>query len=193
MAFNWWDSFYGRYIGVKIHGQLGKTFIYYVVNGRQLKRRYNVQQNIEHSQQKRVHSVFRMANQKWNTLNQEQKKEWKKKDQYNPTMSGYNYFISQYLKTWYPFFPEIELQIKKVQSGIKNCYHGDTDITISSVNTANSIVIVNQYSLQKADGDANSCIIYGGYLTSSTNLRISTFIGGNFTFQRVVWQVIEYE
>lgn len=101
MAFNWWDSFYGQYIGVKVHGQIGKEYIYYVVHGRQLKRRYNVQQNLTHPNQIRVHENFKKANLAWNALAEDQKTEWKKRDQYNPTMSGYNYFISQYLKNYF--------------------------------------------------------------------------------------------
>lgn len=98
MAFNWWDSFYGQYIGVRIQGQVGKRYIYYIYKGQQLKRRYNVQQNLTHPNQIRVHENFKKANQAWQAQTPEQKETLKKLDQYNPTMSGYNYFISQYLK-----------------------------------------------------------------------------------------------
>lgn len=101
MAFNWWDSFYGQYIGTRTHGQLGKRYVYYVVKGKQLKRRYNVQHNLTHPNVIRTNENFRKAYWSWGTLSPGEKENWKRQNQYNPTMSGHNYFISQYLKKYF--------------------------------------------------------------------------------------------
>lgn len=193
MAFNWWDSFYGQYIGVKIHGQLGKTFIYYVYKGKQLKRRYNVQQNLDHPEQIRRHHLFRHANYSWNGLSPGDKEEWKKRDKYNPTMSGYNYFISQYLKNWQSIFEEEELKIKSVQSGTLNCVDGENNVTITAVDMNKSIVMIPAFTARFADGKDNSKGVYGGYLSTTTNLIIRAHRGANYNDCRAVWQVIEFE
>lgn len=193
MSFNWWDSYYGNYLGVKAHGQLGKKFIFYCVNNRQLKRRYNVQQNISHPEQIRRHHLFRHANYSWTALRENQKKEERKKQQYDPTMSGYNYFISNYLKYWGPIFEEAELRIKSVQSGSLNCISGENNITINAVDINKSIVIVPAFTERFGDGKDNGKGVFGGHLSTSTNLIIRAHRGANYNDCRAVWQVVEVE
>lgn len=193
MAFNWWDSFYGQYIGTRIHGQLGKTYIYYVVKGKQLKRKYNVQHNLNSYYTIQTNDIFKKALQAWKALSPGNKEEWKKQDKYNPTMSGYNYFISQYLNYWYPIIEEAEMRIKKIQTGFLNCVTGSNNITITAVNMSKSIVICPAYTDRFQDGKDNGKGIFGALLTSPTNLVIKAHKGVNYATCTGVWQVIEFE
>lgn len=100
MSFNWYDSFYGTYIGVKIRGTIGKKYIYQVISNEQKKYNYYQYINPNSPEQQRFRDLLRKAVQLWHTLPSEEKKVYDENIPPGKTMSGYNFFISEYINQY---------------------------------------------------------------------------------------------
>jgi len=75
--------------------------------------------------------------------------------------------------------------VKSIQRGQASAEGAELNITISAVNTAKSMVLINNIG-QYTNYDAVSAV-----LTSSTNLRVYKSMSGVAT--KIQWQVIEYD
>jgi len=98
MAFNYYDSFYGYSVGVQISGTIGKKFTYYISHGNQLKRRWIIPPNPNTPTQQFYRDLFRKSVQGWKSLDQDQKIFWEKSKPNHLIMSGFNFYISSYIK-----------------------------------------------------------------------------------------------
>lgn len=97
MGFNYYHSYYGYPIGVQIRGQIGKKFIYQRIQNVQIKYPYKKPTNPRTTLQQAHRARIRQAVWAWQDLTQIQKNFYRQKEPIRPIMSGYNYFISQYI------------------------------------------------------------------------------------------------
>lgn len=97
MAFNYYHSYYGYSIGVQIRGQIGKKFIYQRIQNVQIKYPYKKPTNPRTTLQQAHRARIRQAVWAWQNLTENQKNFYRQKEPIRPIMSGYNYFISQYI------------------------------------------------------------------------------------------------
>lgn len=100
MAFNWYDSYYGYFIGLKIQKTIGKKWIYQVVGNVQKKYAYYQYYNPNSPEQQRYRDLLRKAVQSWHTLSEEEKILYDKNVPPKKIMSGFNFFISEYINTY---------------------------------------------------------------------------------------------
>lgn len=99
MAFQFYNSFYGYYPGVQIRGQIGKSFIYQIQHGVQVRYAYVVTDNPRTDLQQANRNKIKLAVISWKSLSEETKNFYRRKEPITPTMSGYNYYISEYIKS----------------------------------------------------------------------------------------------
>lgn len=100
MGFLWYNEFYGEYVGIKIRGAVGKKWIYQVVNNVQKKYPYVVPSNPRTAAQQAQRDLLRNAVNAWHALTDDQRNVYRRGEPYRPTMSGYNFFISSYIKLY---------------------------------------------------------------------------------------------
>lgn len=100
MGFNFYDSYYGYYIGIQIRGTIGKTFVYQVIHGEQFKRRYVIPYDPKTPAQQRLRDLFKKAIQSWKKFSDQEKSDLEKLKPAYLIMSGFNYYISSYMKTY---------------------------------------------------------------------------------------------
>jgi len=99
MGFQFYNSFYGYYPGIQIRGQIGKSFIYQISHGKQIRYHYVTPYNPRTDLQQANRNRIRQAVLSWKSLTEEQKNFYRRKEPINPTMSGYNYYIRQYIRS----------------------------------------------------------------------------------------------
>lgn len=100
MGFQFYDSYYGNYIGFNISGAIGKDFIYQVINGKQIRRKYFVPFDPKSPGQLHLRDIFKKAVQSWQSLSNQEKEIYEKSKPKHLIMSGYNFFIKQYMKVY---------------------------------------------------------------------------------------------
>ena len=98
MSFNFYDSYYGSYVGIDISGSIGNKFTFYSVSGKQHKRRWILPPDPQTPAQLNLRDLFRKAVASWQTLTNQQKEFYEKLRPRHKIMSGYNFFISSYMK-----------------------------------------------------------------------------------------------
>jgi len=97
MPFNFYHDYYGYIVGTQIRGQIGKKYIYQVRNNQQRKYLYKIPYDPKSPAQLRMRDLIKKANQKWQSLTEQEKNNWRKLEPIIPTMSGFNYFVSCYV------------------------------------------------------------------------------------------------
>ena len=100
MPFDFYNEFYGTYVGVKIRGALSKRFIYQVVNNRQRKYAYCVPSDPKSAEQLRLRDLLRKATQSWHTLSDEDKNFYRESVPEGKPMTGFNYYVSLYINNY---------------------------------------------------------------------------------------------
>lgn len=100
MPFNWLDSYYGISIGIKIHGTIGKRWIYQVVENVQQKYAYYQYVNPDTPLQQKFRDLLKKAVQTWHTLSATEKTVYDQSIPPGKTMSGFNFFISEYINNY---------------------------------------------------------------------------------------------
>jgi len=96
--FNYYNSFDYIPIGLKVRKQLGKKYIYQIRNGTQVRYDYVVPDNPRTELQQANRWRIRQAVLSWQSLNDDQKQSYRKLEPFKKPMSGYNYYIQQYIK-----------------------------------------------------------------------------------------------
>lgn len=100
MPFDFYNEFYGTYIGISIRGAIGKKYIYQRVNNQQKKYSYVVPSNPNTIAQQKMRDLLKKATLSWHTLSSDTKKWY---DEHTPprrTMSGFNFYVSRYINTY---------------------------------------------------------------------------------------------
>lgn len=100
MAFNYYHEFYGVYIGLGIRKQLGKKYIYQIVKSDQRKYSYVVPSRPNSPGQQKMTDLLRKATQSWHDLTSEEKKYYDDNVPLGKVMSGFNYYVSEYINTY---------------------------------------------------------------------------------------------
>lgn len=98
--FNYYHEFYGVYLGLGIRKQLGKKYIYQIVNGVQRKYPYVVPSRPNTPGQQKMTDLLKKAVQSWHTLTSTEKKYYDDNTPLGKTMSGFNYFVSLYINSY---------------------------------------------------------------------------------------------
>lgn len=99
MSFNYYDSYYGYPVATKIRGSIGNKFTYQLRHNKQYKIKYYVPTNPRTAPQQANRDKIKYAVLKWHSLTEIQKNFYRKKEPIRPTMSGYNFFIREYMKS----------------------------------------------------------------------------------------------
>ena len=173
---------------INARGTTGKEWVYWVAHGIQYRRKYIVPPDPLTPRQQSKRAFFRMGMAYWKNLSPTEKAEYAEKaENCGKSLISYNYFMSLWLRG------EIVMEsIKSIQRGVVSCINGYNNVTISQVEMAKSIVIINSYSTAWVQADVlNLGAVLGGELTTSTNLRIlavKIVTGAPAAY----WQVIEY-
>lgn len=81
---------------ISISGKVG-NFVFYLRNNKQCVRTYAVPRNPDTASQRNVRSSFADAVKSWQALKSEERYKYTRKAR-GRNMSGYNYFISEYMK-----------------------------------------------------------------------------------------------
>ena len=100
MSFDWYDSYYGTYLGAKIKGTIGKKYIYQVVENIQRKYRYYDYINPDSPEQQRFRDLLRKAVQSWHSLSSDEKLFYDGNIPSGKTMSGFNFYVSSYINNY---------------------------------------------------------------------------------------------
>lgn len=171
--------------GFMLRGKAG-NYTYQIRRNKQVRYSYTVPSNPQSGPQQAWRAEFTRGTFAWNNLSQ-YGKDWftAKAKSYSLKMTGFNYFMSLFLKRRFKV-------IKNIYRGFQIVNHGVNNITIPSVDLAKSVLSYNCF-LASADNPSNYA--YGievAYLSSSTNIWIKawdTLPVGNLLF---AWEVIEY-
>jgi hypothetical protein len=98
MAFDYYDSYYGYYIGIEPNGQIGHAWTYYTSKGTRIRRKYFIPPDPKTDEQLRRRELFRCIVDKWHTLTTQERKNLDFKMPKHLIMTGFNWYISSYLK-----------------------------------------------------------------------------------------------
>lgn len=169
-------------------GQVGREWVYYVVDGYQRTRAYKVPTDPEspHQLSKRAH--WSNGVEWWHNESPSFRSNYDvTAKNLNLAMTGFNLFMRDWSEGVY-----VTEVIKGVQTGTKLCNDGANDVTINAVALAKSIVIISSYHCGSSLGVADEHGICGAELTSTTNLRIHAVKGAQASQPSSCWQVIEF-
>lgn len=100
MGYNFFTLYYGYYIGMAARGTIGKKYVYQVVNNRQWKRRWVKPKDPKTPGQLNMRFLFACAVAAWHDLTDPEKLSWKDVNQGTKIYSGYNAFLSSYIKSF---------------------------------------------------------------------------------------------
>jgi hypothetical protein len=101
-GFTYFQEYYGHYLGLKIHGTVGKKYTYQTIHNRQIKYRYTVPFNPNSQLQQYWRESLRHAVLGWHNLSVSKRAWYRENKPSRPAMSGFNWFISRYLDTRQP-------------------------------------------------------------------------------------------
>jgi len=173
---------------INASGQVNKEFVYYIAKGVQKRRVYVVPANPQTPRQQAKRAFFRNGMIYWGNLPEIEKQEYIRKAKIiKAGWIGYNYFMRLWMRG------KIVMEcIKSIQKGSVSAVTGNNDITISEVDLSKSVVLINSYaSSVEVSGTVYAVSVLGGYLTTTTNLRIEVQLA-NVANAKIYWQVIEY-
>ena len=97
--FDYYHTYYGNLVGTQIRKQIGKNFIYRRRGNQQEKYPYVVPSNPRTPTQQANRNRIRIAVLAWQALSEQQKNSYRSKEPIVPIMSGYNFFIREYIET----------------------------------------------------------------------------------------------
>ncbi len=100
MSFNFYDNYYGSYVGVKIRGSIGDNWTYQVTGGAQRKYPYNIPTDPKTPSQLRMRDLLRKATYSWHSLTDPEKDFYRSLEPFKKVMSGFNYYVSTYMKEY---------------------------------------------------------------------------------------------
>lgn len=100
MSFKFWQSYYDSYVGLEIRGSIGNKYTYRFSKGFQYKYKYTVPYDPKTLEQLRIRDLFRKSVDAWHNLTLSEQKYYKKLYIKKPTMSGFNFFVGNYIKTY---------------------------------------------------------------------------------------------
>lgn len=169
-------------------GQIGRTWVYYLDKCKQRRRAYVVPSNPQTPRQQCKRAFFRMGMDYWHSQGQAFRDEYATRvDEQDLKLHPINLFLAEWLKG-----EIVNESVKSIQKGKATCVNGVNNITITEVETEKSVVIINSYANAVETGaTVYSAAVYGGQLSSSTNLQIEVALL-NVPNVPVFWQVIEF-
>jgi hypothetical protein len=97
MPFNYSHSYYGYVVATQIRGTIGKKYTFQRIHNIQIKYPYYKPADPKTPAQLNQRNKIRLAVLAWQTLIEEQKNFYRKKEPIRPIMSGYNFFIREYI------------------------------------------------------------------------------------------------
>jgi len=100
MPFNFFTMYYGYYIGMQVRGTIGNIYTYQTYHGRTYRHRYIVPRDPKTPAQIRMRFLLGSATYAWHDLSSPEKLFWKDVRTRSRAYSGFNHFISSYIKTW---------------------------------------------------------------------------------------------
>lgn len=173
---------------ITARGQIGKTWIYYVVNGYQRRRAYVVPTDPQSPRQLSKRAFWRNGGVWWANESQSFRDNYKTTvKNLSLAMTGRDLFMQDWTKGVY-----VTEVIKSIQRGNVPLVNGANDVTITAVEMAKSIVNINSYLTSDSAGANSRMGCIGGILTSSTNLRIFAVKEASATTPRGIYEVIEF-
>jgi len=98
--FLFYTYFYGYFVGMKITKTIGKKWIYRTWHNKQLRYRWYKPNNPRTQKQQRQRDLLRQAIIAWKQLTEKIKNTYRKLEPITPTMSGYNFYLRQYIRLW---------------------------------------------------------------------------------------------
>ena len=173
---------------INARGQIGKQYIFYIVKGNQRKRAYAVPANPQTPRQEANRSFFKNGVEYWNNESAGFRQAYfDRVEQLNLKTTPFGEFIRDWYEELY-----VANVIKSKQKGQTVCVNGLNNITITSVDTGKVVVLVSTFANSaEIAGTTYSVVVYGGQLTSGTNLQIEVALI-NVANVKVYWQVIEF-
>jgi len=87
-------------VAVKIRGSIGKRWTYQLRANKQVRYPYTVPLDPKSPLQLKMRFLLQQGVRAWQSLTKEEKDVYRKKEPYHPIMSGYNFFLSSYIKTY---------------------------------------------------------------------------------------------
>ena len=99
-GFNFFDTYYGYIVGIKIRGSIGKKYTYQVTHGRQCKHRYCRPPDPISPAQLHQQDLMRKAVHAWHAQPLAFRTAQPDRRSAASVMSGYNYFLSCYINTY---------------------------------------------------------------------------------------------
>lgn len=100
MSFDYYDEYYDQYIGMQIRGTIGKKFIYQRIGNRQKKYAWFIPPNPNTPAQQKMRFLLGQATYSWHDLTPSQQIAYESLKPKHLIMSGFNYFVSQYIKSF---------------------------------------------------------------------------------------------
>ncbi len=169
-------------------GQVAKTWIYWVSQGKQFRRAYKIPVNPQTPRQQSKRGFFFHYKQYWSELSDNEKSNYNKTAMsIKQGWQGENYFLQKWMKG-----EIVQECTRSIQRGKLLCNDGINNVTISPVVLAKSVVWVSTYAFGSSEGLAKSNGVKGAELTSTTNLAIEGIMGVSAPQPTAYWQVVEY-
>jgi len=100
MGFRFYNDYYNYIVSIKLSGQIGHSYVYYLIKNVQYRRKYFIPPDPKTDAQLRIRDLMRKSVQKWHSLTPQEQTLHNVVPHYDPTMSGYNFFISCYIKAY---------------------------------------------------------------------------------------------
>lgn len=98
--FQYYRSFGYYVIGINIHKQIGKRYIYQVVGGKQIRKRYVVPFDPRDPVVLFNRWKMKQAVLSWKAQDESTKQSYREKEPFKKIMSGYNYYIGEYMRNF---------------------------------------------------------------------------------------------
>jgi len=100
MQWNYYPGTYGIYVGLGIRGAIGYLYTFQIIHGKQCRFPYYVPPPSRTYAQAQQRDKLKHATYSWHTLTEEQKNYYRGKEPITPIMSGFNFFVRQYIKAF---------------------------------------------------------------------------------------------
>jgi len=100
MGFNFYTLYYGYYIGISVSASIGKKYVYYLQHNVQKKRRWVLPADPKVPAQLNMRFLLKQAVLAWHDLTPSQKISYQDFRSKTKVYSGYNSFISSYIKSY---------------------------------------------------------------------------------------------
>lgn len=173
---------------ITARGQVGKQYIFYVVNGYQRKRAYAIPDNPRTARQKSNRSFFKNGVKWWQSATEVFREGYfTRVQEYNLKTTPF----AEFIKDWYEEKYVMNC-IKSIQRGNTLLVNGNNDITIEEVDLEKSVLICNSYGVGHPSGPSDSFGVQAFNLLNSTTIRITAFKGGSAPDFYGSWQVVEF-